>query len=246
MDDDTALDVLREAARHLADCAARDPGRGLTTYDGWSVADLVVHTGRIHRWVTEIVRTRATRRLAQPEVAPRPADLIGWFRAGAGSLADTLAATAPATGVWTLVGMATAGFWRRRMALETTIHRWDVERAFGDATPIADAVAASGVTEALTIYLEARLRGADVGGGGEIVGLRTLGGRWAWAVRFDPDAVAVLEADRRADVSIEAAPADLWLFLMARAGRDVLTVRGPRRGVELLERAVALLPAPAR
>lgn len=246
MDDDAALRVLRGAARRFADCAARDPTRQLTTYAGWSIADLILHTGRIHRWVTEVVRTRATRRLPQPDLIERPRDLIGWFRDGAAGVADTLAATDPATPVWTFAGTSTAGFWRRRMALETTIHRWDVERAIDDMTPIADAVATAGVTEALTVYLEPRLRGADVGGGGEIVVLRAAGSTPTWVVRLDPDAVEVLGTDHPADVWIEAPPTDLWLFLMGRAGHEALGVRGPRTGVELLERAVSLLPTPAR
>ncbi len=246
MNDDAALDVLRDAADELADTAARDLGRDVTTYQGWSVADLVLHTGRIHRWVTEIVRTRATQRLAQPDVAERLDDLITWFRAGTECVIDTLATTSPTTPVWTFAGEPTVGFWRRRMALETTIHRWDAQRAFGAATPIAPVVAVAGVTEALEVYLKPRLRGAEVGGGGVVVGLRAAGGAPTWAVRLHADTIDVLSADHPADVWVEATPAELWLFLMGRAQRDVLDVQGPEHGVERLERAVAMLPRPPR
>ena len=246
VDDETALDVLRTAARELADAATRNVEQDVPTYQGWSVADLVVHTGRIHRWVTEIVRTRATQRLAQPDIAQRPSDLIAWFRAGAADLSEVLEVAAPSAPVWTFAGESTISFWRRRMALETTIHRWDVQRAFGDAAPIADAVATAGITEALRVYLEPRLRGADVGGGGEVVGLRPTGRERTWAVRLRSDAVDVLDDADTADVWIEAAPAALWLFLMGRAQRDALDLPGPERGVERLEHAVALLPPPAR
>lgn len=244
MDADAALDVLRDAARDLADASA-DLDRIVPTYPGWTVADLVVHTGRIHRWVAEIVASRAAERLPQPDLGQRPDDLLGWFRDGATRVIDTLAATSPTTPVWTFAGEPTAGFWRRRMALETTIHRWDAQRAAGNTARIAGAVAVAGVSEALEIYLEPRLRGADVGGRGEIVRLRAAGGGAVWAVRLRPDAIEVLTDDPPADVRIEAAPADLWLFLMGRAGRDVLAAHGPMRGVDRLQHAVALLPAPA-
>lgn len=244
MDHDVALGVLRDAADELAD-AAVDLDRPVPTYPGWSVADLVVHTGRIHRWVTEIVGSRATRRLAQPDLGQRPDDLTGWLRSGAARVIDTLAATDPTTPVWTFAGEPTTGFWRRRMALETTIHRWDAQLAAGDAAPIADAVAIAGVGEALEIYVEPRLRGADVGGDGEVVGMRAVGGAHTWAVRLLRDGITVLSDGPAAHVRVEAAPADLWLFLMGRAARDVLDVHGPARGVERLERAVALLPTPA-
>lgn len=107
----------------------------------------------------------------------------------------------------------TVGLWRRRMALETTIHRWDAQRAVGAAAPIADAVAVAGVTEALEIYLKPRLRGAKVDGADVVVGLRAAGGGHNWAVRLRADAVDVLRADHPADVWLEATAADLWLLL---------------------------------
>ena len=57
------------AAEELADTAAQDLSRDAVTYRGWSIVDLVVHTGRIHRWVTEIVRTAGDRGLPVLEVS---------------------------------------------------------------------------------------------------------------------------------------------------------------------------------
>lgn len=252
MDDDAALGVLRDAAVEFADTAARDLDRAVPTYPGWSVADLVAHTGRIHRWGTRIVEARATARPAQPDLARRPDDLIGWFRTGVTRVLDVLAAAPAAAPVWSFGADRTVAFWRRRMALETTIHRWDVQRAFGGAAPIADAVAVAGVTEALAVYLVPRLQGADVGGAGELVGLRpTTGGGGAprWVVRLRTDGLDLLDGARDesdpADVWIEAPPTDLWLFLMGRAPRTALAWDGPEGAVQRLERAVALLPRPS-
>jgi uncharacterized protein (TIGR03083 family) len=246
MDAVVALDVLRDAAEELAGAAVHDLDRPVPTYPGWVIADLVLHTGRIHRWVAEIVRTRATRRLAQPDLAPPPDDVIAWFRQGAIHVADTLAATDASTPVWTFAGRPSVGFWRRRMALETTIHRWDAQRAFGAAAPIPDPVAVAGVSEALEVYLEPRLRGAAVGGAGATIGLATVDALSAWTVRLDTDAIEVLDTDGPVDVRVTATATDLWLFLMGRAGREALDVDGPARHIEVLERAVAMLPPPAR
>lgn len=246
MDDDAALDVLRAASDALARCAAQDPDRSVPTYPNWSVADLVIHTGRIHRWVTAIVVNQATQRIPQPEFERLPADVIGWFRDGAAAVAAALAATSASTIVWTFAGDGTVSFWRRRMALETTVHRWDTQRAFGVADPIADDVAAAGVTEALEIYLEPRLRGAQVGGDGEVVVLRAVGDTRAWAVRLHSDAIEVVSADHPAEVRIEGTSADLWLFLMGRIRRDGLRVHGPEAAADRLEEAVGLLAPPSR
>ncbi|MEV4286740.1 maleylpyruvate isomerase N-terminal domain-containing protein [Nonomuraea bangladeshensis] len=48
----------------------------------------------------------------------------------------------------------TVGFWIRRMALETVVHRIDAELAAGTpVTPVPDDLAADGVDEILTVML---------------------------------------------------------------------------------------------
>lgn len=246
MDDDAALRVLGREADALADAAGPHLDRAVPTYAGWTVADVVTHTGRIHRWVTGIVRDRVTRRPEQPAVAVPAAQLVAWFSDGAADLADMLAATAPDVAVWGFAGDATAGFWRRRMALETTIHRWDTQAALGDAAPIADGIASAGVTEALQIYLQPRLRGEAVAGAGEVVRLRADGAPLAWAVRLHSDAIEVCSADEAADSALHGTPADLWLFLMGRLPAASLRVEGAAAPVDLLERAIGWLPGPRR
>jgi uncharacterized protein (TIGR03083 family) len=191
MDLDAALDVLRREAGLLAVAAGPALQRSVPRYPHWEVADLVVHTGRIHRWVTEIVRTLAPERLPQPDVAPSrtPRDLTGWFMSGAADLALTLQTPDPSTHVWTFAGDGTVGFWRTRMALETTIHRWDAQSATRAPDPVPVEVALDGVAEALTVYLRPRLRGVAVGGSGELVGLRCVDGKEAWTIRLLADAV---------------------------------------------------------
>jgi uncharacterized protein (TIGR03083 family) len=238
--------VLREAADGLAEAAATGLQRAVPSYPGWSVADLVVHTGRIHRWVTHIIKSRATQRPAQPDIAERPHDLIGWFRVGATTVADALAATSPTAAVWTFAGEPTARFWRRRMALETTIHRWDAQTAVGRTARVTEDVATAGVTEALEIYLEPRSRGTDVGGHGDVAVLRFADGGGAWAVRLHSDAIEVISADHSAAVRITAPSTQLWLFLMGRLSADALEVHGAVAIATRLERVVAALPPPTR
>ncbi|CAN5773863.1 maleylpyruvate isomerase family mycothiol-dependent enzyme [soil metagenome] len=240
------LAVLRDATDGLARAASADLQLAVPSYPGWSVADLVVHTGRIHRWVTHIVKNRATTRPPQPDLDERPDDLVGWFRTGAAAVADTLAAVGPAVAVWTFAGEPSVRFWRRRMALETTIHRWDAQIAVGDAAAITDEVAAAGVTEALEIYLEPRTRDTAVGGTGEVAVLATADGARAWAVRLHSDAIEVVNADQPGDVRITAPSDQLWLFLMGRVASDALDVHGPVTAVDRLERAVASLLPPQR
>ena len=248
MDLDSALDVLRREAGLLAVAAGPALRRAVPYYPQWVVADLVVHTGRIHRWVTEIVRTQAAERLAQPDVtAPRtPHGLTDWFMSGAADLALSLQTTDPSERVWAFAGAGTAGFWRTRMALETTIHRWDAQSATRVPDPIPADVARDGVTEALTVYLQPRLRGAAVGGSGERVGLRCAGGTPAWAIRLLPDAVEIVDESDQADTTLHGSAEDLWLFLMGRRTLHDLEVAGSPAAAERCAAAIALLPTPRR
>jgi uncharacterized protein (TIGR03083 family) len=248
MDFDTALDALRREAGLLAVAAGPALQRSVPRYPQWVVADLVVHTGRIHRWVTELVRTLATERLPQPDVSPlrTPRDLTDWFMSGAADLAIALQAPDPSTRMWAFAGDGTVGFWRRRMALETTVHRWDAQSATRIPDAIAPDVALDGIAEALTIYLQPRLRGAAVGGDGQRVGLRCVDDKATWSIRLLPDAVEISDEIENTDAVLGGSAEDLWLFLMGRRTLDDLEVTGTLAAAELCTGAVALVPAPQR
>jgi uncharacterized protein (TIGR03083 family) len=246
MDTDTTLAVLRREAGTLAETARDCLSRPVERYPQWTVTDLVVHTGRIHRWVTGIMRTLAQERPAQPDVTPsrRPAELIDWFTTGAADLLGALQAVDPSVRVWTFAGDGTAGFWRRRMALETTVHRWDVQTAAGLPAPVASDVALDGIAEALAIYVQPRLRGTAVGGSGERVGLRSIDGDRTWSIVLLPDGVEIADGHGDADVLLEGSAEDVWLYLMGRRRLDDLRITGPRTAADLCSAAIALLPTP--
>jgi uncharacterized protein (TIGR03083 family) len=115
---------------------------------GWSVRDLVEHLGGVHRWARDIVVT------GRP--GPEPAaegDLAAWFAEGAAALIETLAGADPAAATWSFTTDRTVGFWRRRQALETVVHRWDAQSAVGEPEPIDAVLAADGIGEVAELML---------------------------------------------------------------------------------------------
>jgi Mycothiol maleylpyruvate isomerase N-terminal domain len=68
---------------------------------GWTVADLVLHTGMVHRHKLEIVRGRLA---APPSPWPPPApdrrELLDWYGRGLDGLVTVLDGTDPQTPVW--------------------------------------------------------------------------------------------------------------------------------------------------
>jgi uncharacterized protein (TIGR03083 family) len=122
---------------------------------GWSLRELVEHLGGVHRWATQIVQTGAPQ---QDEGPSGIADLRAWFADGATELIRTLGASDPEAACWSFTADRTAGFWRRRQALETAVHRWDAERAVGEPGPIDAGLAAAGVTEVVELMTPRQVR----------------------------------------------------------------------------------------
>ncbi|UQI45250.1 maleylpyruvate isomerase family mycothiol-dependent enzyme [Streptomyces sp. HU2014] len=125
-------DLLRS---HLS---GADPASPVPSCPGWDLGRLLRHLGATHRWAATVVRTRATRPVPDTEVnhpperpGEGPAELGAWLAEGAGQLADALRAAGPGAAVWTPGPGGTSGFWARRMAYETAVHRADAALAVG-------------------------------------------------------------------------------------------------------------------
>lgn len=142
-------------ARHAE---GTDPAAPVPTCPGWDLGRLLRHVGADHRWAEEIVRTRATRPTDDDSVDDPaayadldPSALGGWLVEGATRLAGTLRAAGPDTPVWTpadehLIEQST-GFWARRMAYETLLHRADAALVTGAEFVVDERLAADAVEE---------------------------------------------------------------------------------------------------
>lgn len=156
MTPDELLQHLRsDADAVLAVLAQAELTEPVGACPGWTLRDLTEHLGSVHRWATEIVRAGEPR----PEVEQRGiVDLAGWFAEGAGQLLTTLEAADPSAECWSFTSDRTAGFWVRRQALETVVHRWDAERAIGEPGPVDAALAEVGVSEVVELMTPRQVR----------------------------------------------------------------------------------------
>jgi uncharacterized protein (TIGR03083 family) len=235
--------LLREGGG-LARAVREDPGRRVPYYPEWNIADLVAHTGGIHRWVLGIVRSRAMGpQRRQPFEERDPRQLLAWFEEGLETLASELGAADANEPVWTFAEDHTIGFWQRRMAHETAVHRWDAQSAFGKPEPIERRLAATGIPESLAIHVVRPSSGTAVGGHGESVALRCDDGSGVWVVVLLPDEVRVEEGEVSADATVAGTPSDVWLFVM---GRPVPGIRvlGDAGVVTHLQRVIRSAPTP--
>jgi uncharacterized protein (TIGR03083 family) len=178
----------------------------------WDVETLVNHLGRVHRWVTAMVRARSAER---GEFPPRPERVDAeWFTEGVTELTAALEEAGPDAPMWTFPnGGGTSRFWFRRQAEETAVHRWDVQLALGSPQPIETEVALAGVDELLDVFFAGRK--ADLGGSIHFHATDSRHGEWI--VRNDDDgALMVGHGHEKGDVALRATASDLLLWLWGR------------------------------
>jgi uncharacterized protein (TIGR03083 family) len=216
------LAALERDAALAADCLREGPwGAPVAGCPGWDLRQLVVHLGRTHRWATAALRSTE-----QPSYPPRPDDerLAEWFADGAVELRRALAEADPARECWSFaLDAGTVGFWLRRQALETTVHRWDAQQAVGGAGAIDAALAADGVEEVASVFYVRQVALGRREALGRAITLRAIEAG---------DPVTVGEGKPVATVS---GPAELLLLALwqRRSGTDLvhqgdLTVDGDR------------------
>jgi uncharacterized protein (TIGR03083 family) len=132
-----ALVAEGTALAEAADKAGLDSG--VPPCPGWTVADLIRHTGYVHRWAARNVAEQPAEPIdehSEEQVlngGPNDERLIPWFRDGFAALADTLRTADPAGPCPVFLPNTTSplAFWARRQAHETAIHRADADLAAG-------------------------------------------------------------------------------------------------------------------
>ncbi|NUP47887.1 MAG: maleylpyruvate isomerase family mycothiol-dependent enzyme [Catenulispora sp.] len=119
----------------------------------WDVYELTDHLGNGNLWVATAVREGHGRN-DQERTAPRdPASLHTWLLSTNEEILSALDVH-PETQAWTFSSQLprTVGFWWRRRAHETRMHRWDLQDALGAAEPFEPEFAADAVAEVFELF----------------------------------------------------------------------------------------------
>ena len=219
--DGLALAEAAEAAGHDAPVAS---------CPGWTVDELVWHTGEVHWFWASVVEGR-WEDPSEYEEPERPAsdDLLSWYRAGVDRTLAILRAAHPAAAVWTWAPRGgTVGWIIRRMAQETAVHRWDAEAAAGRSWSIDAELASDGIDEFLEHFTDRAADGAAPLGGTAHLHCTDVDGEWLVA---EPERGGRLEIRRehaKGDVAVRGPASDLLLALWRRRPLEGLEVLGDR------------------
>lgn len=196
----------------------------------WTVRNLISHLGRVYIYVRGAVEGAGE----QPSRPDRPTgdDLLPWFDEAYAALVTRLDATEPEAAAWNWSNQPNvAGFWPRRMAHETAVHRWDAQMVSGMAHPVEPELAADGVSEVLDTILPIG-RAVNKTGVTGLVRLSTTDVDRTWLVRLRPEGVTLLDEGTVLDDAAEAqtgvggTASDLLLALWGRLTPAALTIDG--------------------
>jgi uncharacterized protein (TIGR03083 family) len=252
MDYSRYLDCLATDYARLRDVAPMDLAASVPSCPGWTVADLTRHVGEVYLHKTVIMREGAEPDPWPPKELADEEPIALLDRAYAG-LRDEFESRKPEEPAQSWYGPdQTVGFWYRRMAQETVIHRIDAE--LGTAQPIApvpDDLAIDGIDELLKVFVAYSV--AEWGdyfteiladSPGWTYAIRTDGA--SWRVLTGPGLLAVEdgEGDGPADVTIGGSPAAVLRWVWNRDGAGgpaaAVTVNGPPAAVDELRRCVVI------
>lgn len=208
--------------------AVRREGEGLLTAAGlgtdvpvptcgdWMLEDLVRHVWQVYANVTLYAATRATER---PDKLPEmpggdPVELLG------GQLDELVTALTECeadTPIWTWVFDQPDGaiFWARRMAHESSVHRFDAQDAHGVRQPIDPDLAADGIDELIDVIMpRVYSRDSVTGPVGTLCLESTDAG--SWALELGPDGVKRIDPPREPTVRAHGTSTRLLLACYGR------------------------------
>ncbi|HEX7301597.1 maleylpyruvate isomerase N-terminal domain-containing protein [Lentzea sp.] len=237
-----SLDVLRREAELLAMSAiGQPPHKGVPACPGLNLGETVRHVGSGYRRTLEWIRLGREPGAGEWQDYPENGEnTLDFLRSGAEAVLAELSAHGedePCATWWP--EQQNYGFWQRRLAHETTVHRMDVQGAAGmDVGAVDDEVAVDGADEVLTLWLGHKLDVLGVRGSRDsLVAIEVEDHLWltrcgphgasAWRV-VDP------EDAHRADAQVTADPMTMYRWLWGRLPDRMVTVIGDHDAIAQL------------
>jgi uncharacterized protein (TIGR03083 family) len=218
--------AVRREGEGIHTAAGQGLDASVPTCEGWEVVDLVQHVGRVYVWVTQILTSRATEmpetRNDLPEGEPLEvfADVLDEVVA---ALQDAEAGTP----VWNWADGSdnVALFWARRMAHESSVHRFDTQTAHGVMQPIDAELAGDGLDEMLDVIAPRIYSRDNVKGPTGTIALQSSD-NGAWCLQLEPGGPQRLDVLSDPDVTVHGTSSALLLGSYGRMPWSALETTG--------------------
>ena len=205
--------VRAESAR-LGEVGRMGLDAAVPSCPGWTVESVVRHVATVYLHKVEVLRLGALPDPWPPDFSGR--DALELYDEARAAIVAALERAGTGLETWTFnPDDKTSGFWYRRMALESVVHRIDVEQAHDVVTPIDSELALDGVDELLFPNLAGPWwEEGDTAHPVDAAVRITAEGR-SWTVRADATSVAVsqgAEGEVAAEIFGSADAVFLWLW----------------------------------
>jgi uncharacterized protein (TIGR03083 family) len=228
------LELLEQDGARLASAArTADLDAPIPACPGWSVRDCVAHTAGVYQHKVACIRLG---RYASDDTREQPDgwELVAWFDTALAAIVAELRERGPTAAAYTFSATdQTVGFWYRRMAQETAVHRVDVEAALGATTPIDVELAVDGIDEVLDVFMGTDWTAMSPdewgtvdphAGEGSTIAVRSGGS--VWRSTLGPERVVMDRDGGPADASVSGAPEDVLLWLWGRHPDTAVSLDG--------------------
>lgn len=234
------IELLRQEGESLGALPLSDVD--VPTCPDWSLPDLVVHVGTVHRWQEAQLHASDPEHLVRraPMVAPDLEELPDWFHTGLESLIAVLSGTDPDRLTPSWFGPRPAAFWARRAAHETAVHRWDAEAAITTPTPLGPRQAVDLLDEILEVLVPGRFHADLWTGPEESIHLHATDIDGEWFVVIGADGVTITHEHAKGDLAARGSASDLALMVAGRVPPARLELFGDPGVIDRWHRMVRL------
>jgi uncharacterized protein (TIGR03083 family) len=212
---------------------------------GLTLGEAARHVGSQYRMIWQWLRDGQRPGNWQREPAEGQ-ELADFVRSGAAPILAELAAHQPDEPCPTWwQDEQNYGFWRRRLAHETTVHRYDVQGASGPATgtipdEVSDDIALDGIDEVLTLWFLHRLEALGVSGTRDQVVAVQAGGL-EWLTRAGTELTSTRRPGDPTDdgigsvnATVSGSPMEVYLWLWGRRPDRAVDMEGNQDAIAQL------------
>ncbi|GAA1693844.1 maleylpyruvate isomerase family mycothiol-dependent enzyme [Glycomyces endophyticus] len=237
---DLQAHLIAEAAAFRAAALAAAPDATVPSCPEWTATDLLDHVTEVYDH--KLLSMRLFREPAEADRIERAGAAAERFDAALAELLAEFDDRGPESLSHTWYGPdQTVGFWIRRMAQETLVHRVDAELAAGRPVgPVDDALALDGIDEMFTVMLSWGSRAyrdwvADDVNANLGLELGVRAGKQEWTVIVSVAGIDIADGiTAGASATVEGTPAEVLLWLWRRLPAGSLAVDGDRAAADAL------------
>lgn len=233
------LDCLRADAARLAEVARLGLSADVPPCPGWTVESVVRHTATVYLHKIEILRLGRLPAPWPPDLADR--EPLALYDESLAALVSALESAGTTLPTWTFSPTdQTSGFWYRRMALETAVHRVDAELAHDVATPIDRDLALDGIDEVLALMLGGPWWAEGDTGSPVDATVRVTADGSSWTTTADATSATVTrDTDAEVAAEIYGDPTEVLLWLWGRRDAAAVQTAGDPEAVAAFRARVA-------